>query len=53
MGVVTLPRAQQGLIVGRLQQLFGPAGISPQVIRSAVDTVERFQGLAECELNRH
>lgn len=42
IGVVTPHRAQQALIVNRLQSLFpGQAG---QDIREAVDTVERFQG---------
>jgi hypothetical protein len=56
VGVVTPHRAQQGLIVGRLQQLFGPAlcrgsgcarhdrCVSAATLRAAVDTVERFQG---------
>ena len=44
IGVVTPHRAQQGLIVDRLQRIFVPSGVSPQVIRGAVDTVERFQG---------
>ena len=44
VGVVTPHRAQQGLIVSRLQQVFGSTGVHPNLIRSAVDTVERFQG---------
>lgn len=44
VGVVTPHRAQQGLIVSRLQQLFVPGGVLPAAIRGAVDTVERFQG---------
>jgi hypothetical protein len=44
VGVVTPHRAQQGLIVARLQQIFGLAGVPPAAIRGAVDTVERFQG---------
>jgi DNA replication ATP-dependent helicase Dna2 len=44
IGVVTPHRAQQGLVVTRLQQVFVPAGIPPAAIRGAVDTVERFQG---------
>lgn len=44
IGVVTPHRAQQGLIVGKLQRLFGNSGVPQQLIRSAVDTVERFQG---------
>lgn len=43
VGIVTPHRAQQALIVGRLQALFqGTRGT--EHIRSAVDTVERFQG---------
>ena len=44
VGVVTPHRAQQGLIVGRLQQVFGASDTLADVIRDAVDTVERFQG---------
>lgn len=44
VGVVTPHRAQQGLIINRLQQIFVPRGIAPGSIREAVDTVERFQG---------
>ncbi len=44
VGVVTPHRAQQGLIVNRLQQLFVGSGVAPSAIREAVDTVERFQG---------
>lgn len=44
IGIVTPHRAQQALIVARLQQVFGPLGASNQQIRGAVDTVERFQG---------
>jgi hypothetical protein len=44
IGIVTPHRAQQALIVSRLQQAFGPFGIPPRLIRDAVDTVERFQG---------
>ena len=44
VGVVTPHRAQQGLIVSRLQQVFGGTGVDAALIRSAVDTVERFQG---------
>jgi hypothetical protein len=44
VGVVTPHRAQQGLIVGRLQQVFGASGTIADAIRDAVDTVERFQG---------
>jgi len=42
VGVVTPHRAQQGLIIGRLQQIFPDD--NPGLIRGAVDTVERFQG---------
>lgn len=44
VGVVTPHRAQMGLVVSRLQQLFTGTGDSPHLIREAVDTVERFQG---------
>jgi hypothetical protein len=44
IGVVTPHRAQQGLVIARLQQIFGSTGVSPELIRGAVDTVERFQG---------
>jgi DNA replication ATP-dependent helicase/nuclease Dna2 len=44
VGVVTPHRAQQGLVVQRLQQVFAPTGIAASVLRGAVDTVERFQG---------
>jgi len=44
VGVVTPHRAQQGLIVSRLQQVFADTGVDPATIRDAVDTVERFQG---------
>lgn len=44
VGVVTPHRAQQGLIVSRLQQIFTPLGVASSLIRDAVDTVERFQG---------
>jgi len=42
VGVVTPHRAQQALVVSRLQQLFG--SMPPATIRGSVDTVERFQG---------
>uniref|UniRef100_UPI00235DC89D C-terminal helicase domain-containing protein n=1 Tax=Rubrobacter calidifluminis TaxID=1392640 RepID=UPI00235DC89D len=42
IGVVTPHRAQQGLIAGRLQRTFPDE--DPNLIRDAVDTVERFQG---------
>jgi superfamily I DNA and/or RNA helicase len=44
VGVVTPHRAQQGLVVSRLQHLFRDTGADPADIRAAVDTVERFQG---------
>jgi DNA replication ATP-dependent helicase Dna2 len=44
VGVVTPHRAQQALIVSRLQQVFNAAGPMADAIRDAVDTVERFQG---------
>jgi DNA replication ATP-dependent helicase Dna2 len=44
IGIVTPHRAQQGLIIGILRRLFVPLGHNPALIRSAVDTVERFQG---------
>jgi hypothetical protein len=44
VGVVTPHRAQQGLIVQRLQQVFASTRVDASVLRDAVDTVERFQG---------
>ena len=44
VGIVTPHRAQQGLIVGQLQGLFGSTGPVADAIRDVVDTVERFQG---------
>ena len=44
IGIVTPHRAQQALIVSKLQEVFVPMGATPEQIRSAVDTVERFQG---------
>lgn len=44
IGIVTPHRAQQGLVVGLLVRLFRPLGHDPDLIRKAVDTVERFQG---------
>lgn len=42
IGIVTPHRAQMSLIVSRLQQVFPHD--NPDLIRNAVDTVERFQG---------
>lgn len=42
VGVVTPHRAQQALIVKRLQQTF--PNVDSALLRGAVDTVERFQG---------
>ena len=42
VGIVTPHRAQQALIVSRLQSIFQAQGVKG--IREAVDTVERFQG---------
>lgn len=44
VGVVTPHRAQQGLIVRRLQSAFSPLEGPHDMVRAAVDTVERFQG---------
>jgi hypothetical protein len=44
VGIVTPHRAQQGLIISRLQHVFDAAGTEVAAIRRAVDTVERFQG---------
>ena len=44
VGVVTPHRAQQALIVERLQRLYGTSVTDSTLIREAVDTVERFQG---------
>ncbi len=44
VGVVTPHRAQQGLIVRRLQSAFTPLEGPHDLVRAAVDTVERFQG---------
>lgn len=45
VGIVTPHRAQQGLIISRLQQVFSHVPrTTPVMIRDAVDTVERFQG---------
>jgi superfamily I DNA and/or RNA helicase len=42
LGIVTPHRAQEGLVVDRLREVF--PGTDPALIRDAVDTVERFQG---------
>jgi DNA replication ATP-dependent helicase Dna2 len=44
VGIVTPHRAQQGLVISRLQQTFAADGATATAIRGAVDTVERFQG---------
>jgi hypothetical protein len=44
VGIVTPHRAQQALIISKLQDIFAPLGIKKTLIRDAVDTVERFQG---------
>jgi DNA replication ATP-dependent helicase Dna2 len=44
IGIVTPHRAQEGLIVGKLQHSFSGTGATLAQIRDAVDTVERFQG---------
>ena len=44
IGIVTPHRAQRGLIVSRLARAFRADGTQAALIRSAVDTVERFQG---------
>jgi len=43
LGVVSPHRAQQALVTARLQELFSERS-DPELIRDAVDTVERFQG---------
>lgn len=44
IGIVTPHRAQQALIISKLQQAFSYETKSNSLIRDAVDTVERFQG---------
>ena len=45
VGVVTPHRAQQSLVTARLIEAFqGVPGVTDDLIRSAVDTVERYQG---------
>ncbi|MFT3966403.1 MAG: ATP-binding protein [Sphingobium sp.] len=44
VGVVTPHRAHKALVVSKLQSLFEPLGDDSALIRSAVNTVERFQG---------
>lgn len=42
IGIVTPHRAQQSLIISQLQKVF--PNVQPNLVREAVDTVERFQG---------
>ncbi|WP_104203914.1 DEAD/DEAH box helicase [Billgrantia saliphila] len=44
VGVVTPHRAHKALVVSKLKAIFGPFGDNSQLIRDAVNTVERFQG---------
>lgn len=44
VGIVTPHRAQQSLVVKRLQHILGGNAATNALIRDAVDTVERFQG---------
>lgn len=44
VGVVTPHRAHKALVVSKLQTIFEPLGDDRQLIRDAVNTVERFQG---------
>jgi DNA replication ATP-dependent helicase Dna2 len=44
IGIVTPHRAQQALVVARLQAIFPAPQHDHAAIRAAVDTVERFQG---------
>lgn len=45
VGVVTPHRAQQALVIERLREGFsGVPGVTEELIRGAVDTVERYQG---------
>lgn len=44
VGVVTPHRAHKALVVSRLKSIFEPIGDNAQLIREAVNTVERFQG---------
>ncbi|MDX1722263.1 MAG: AAA domain-containing protein [Pseudomonas sp.] len=44
VGVVTPHRAHKALVVSKLQAIFEPLGDDAQLIRDAVNTVERFQG---------
>jgi hypothetical protein len=44
VGVATPHKAQQARIVNRLAAAFGHTGVSRDLLRSAVDTVDRFQG---------
>jgi DNA replication ATP-dependent helicase Dna2 len=44
IGIVTPHRAQQALVIRYLEEVFVPRGVRSELIRQAVDTVERFQG---------
>lgn len=44
VGIVTPHRAHKALVVSKLQQLFSPLGDDPNLVRGAVNTVEKFQG---------
>ena len=44
VGVATPHKAQQARIVNRLAMAFGGTGATRDLLRSAVDTVDRFQG---------
>ncbi len=44
LGVVTPHSAQRSMIIGRLQNAFASDPAASPFIRSAIDTVERFQG---------
>ncbi len=51
IGIVTPHKAQKALVVRKLLGLFPNA--DPEVVYSAVDTVERFQGGEWCRGHRH
>jgi hypothetical protein len=44
VGIATPHKAQQARIVNRLSTAFSGTGATPDLLRSAVDTVDRFQG---------